>query len=110
MAEKARDEAIDMLNSTQKELELVRKNDTQPTFQVPRPNELSGMPIQQLFQLQQKIKQDLQCVEEVHLFYYAFLLCNLHNKIHFFHLGHSTSIHLVISSFVHFCGGSYQVK
>ncbi len=54
-----------MLNSTQKELEMVRKSDSQPTFHCPRPSELNGMSLQQLYQLQQQMKQDLQVVEEV---------------------------------------------
>lgn len=103
MAEKARDEAIDMLNSTQKELELVRKNDTQLTFQVPRANELSSMPLQQLYQLQQQIQQDLQSVEEVHLDNF---IIHLYNTIYFYRPFSEHPFSKI--SFVN--GGSYQVK
>lgn len=51
-----------MLNSTQKELEMVRNTDS---FRRLRPNELSGMSLQQLYQIQQQIQQDLQYVDEV---------------------------------------------
>ncbi len=51
-----------MLNSTQKELEMVRNTDA---FRRLRPNELSGMSLQQLYQIQQQIQQDLQYVDEV---------------------------------------------
>ena len=53
-----------MLNSVQKELEMLRANEHMYTFQKRLSSEISSMPPNQLIQLQKKMKQELSCVEE----------------------------------------------
>nr|XP_046912518.1 uncharacterized protein LOC124493485 isoform X2 [Dermatophagoides farinae] len=62
MAEKQRDEALSRLDIREKELEMMRTNESN-AFQK-RKQDLSTMPRNQLLQLKQKLSQDLSCIEE----------------------------------------------
>lgn len=59
-------QAIDMLNSTQKELELVRT--TGNAFQRQLSGDLNSMSLNQLLQLEKSCMQNLNCVQEVLVF------------------------------------------
>ncbi|OTF80363.1 zinc finger domain-containing protein [Euroglyphus maynei] len=62
MAEKQRDEALSRLNIREKELEMMRTNESN-AFQK-RIQDLSTMSRNQLLQLKQKLSQDLSCIDE----------------------------------------------
>lgn len=59
-------QALNMLNSTQKELELLRLTETNPNSFQKRVNDLATtLSRTQLIQLKQKLVQDMNCVDEV---------------------------------------------